>query len=322
MNWIRENKFLTGFIAVLVIGAGALGYLLYTAYDAYSEVTDQYTQQASELHRLQSLVPYPDKQNLAKYAAELDDLKDATHDLATRLSSMELPVPDLSPSAFQDHLRDIVSAITAKANRTGVKLPDNFALDFQQYQSQPPPAAAAGPLGRQLDALNVAMNILLDEHVDALAELSRTKLPQEAGGGGGGSGGHGGEFGGGRGGSDRSGGDLVDKVSFLLKFTANQPAFQKVLNDFASSSQQYFITRTLLVENTDPKPVSKSADTSAPAPAPPGAAPASPDASGAGGAYLKFLVGTEKLNVTMQVDIVTFNPPDKSTRAGAASNHP
>ena len=27
MNWIRENKFLSGFIAILVIGAGALGYL-------------------------------------------------------------------------------------------------------------------------------------------------------------------------------------------------------------------------------------------------------------------------------------------------------
>ena len=37
MNWIKQNKFLSGFIAVMVIGVGALGYLLFTAKSRYDE---------------------------------------------------------------------------------------------------------------------------------------------------------------------------------------------------------------------------------------------------------------------------------------------
>jgi hypothetical protein len=36
MSWISENKFLAGFGAVMLVGCGALGYLAYSASDAYS----------------------------------------------------------------------------------------------------------------------------------------------------------------------------------------------------------------------------------------------------------------------------------------------
>jgi len=330
MNWIRENKFLTGFIAILVIGAGVLGYLLYTAWGTYAEVTDQYTQAANDLHQLQIRVPYPDRENLAKYGAEREDLVAATGTLAASLSQMVLPVEELTPSAFQDRLRDTVSAVVAKAGQTGVKLPDKFALSFDKYETQPPAAAAAGPLGRQLAALQIAVNILLDEHVDSILSFQRTTLPQEGGGeGGGGRSGRGGGAGGGfgpRGGSGNGGGGgsrEVDKAPVDIRFTANQLAFQKVLNDFAASNKQFFITRTLVVENTDPKPITKGTESlpGAPAGAAPGAAqPGAPGTSGTGGDHLKFIVGTEKLNVAMRVDMVTFNVPE-SAHKGAEPSH-
>jgi len=342
MNWIRENKFLTGFIAVMVIGAGVLGYLLYSAWGTYSDVTDQYTEQANKLHTLQIRVPYPDDANLAKYTAERDDFIDATHGLATDLSKMVLPVEDLTPSAFQDRLRDTASTVVAKAEKEGVKLPPGFALDFSKYQTSPPTAEAAGPLGRQLAALEIATDILLDEHVDSIASLTRTPLSQEGGaaagaggpGGGGGfgrgGGGGGGGFGrgggggggggaggrGGRGGGGGGAGGLVEHYPFEVRFTANQAAFQKVLNDFAASEKQFFITRTLLVENTNPKPVSK--DQGAAAAATPATTGTDSGTPGAPAAYLTFIVGTEKLDVAMRVDIVAFNPPEKSARPGAA----
>jgi len=325
MNWIKENKFLAGFNAALIIAAGALVYLLYSAYGSYADVTDQYTQQANELHRLQSLTPYPDEANLVKYRAERDDLIDATGTLASTLSQMVLPVEEMTPSAFQDRLRDTLSAVVARAGQTGVKLPDRFSMDFEKYQSEPPPAAAAGPLGRQLAALQIVMNILIDDHVDSVTSLERTPLAQEGGGaaGGGarterGGGRFGGRGGGGAGGA-AGGGNLVEKIPFEIRFTGNQPSFQKVLNDLAASSKQFFITRTLVVQNTDPKPVSKNVNIqiapvqvqAVPAAAAPGA-PGSPEASGE--SRLTFIVGTEKLNVAMRIDMVAFNPPEKSTR--------
>jgi len=320
MNWIRANKFLSGFIAVMVVAVGALGYLLYSAYSNYSDVSDQFTQTANDLHQLQSRVPYPDDANLAKYRAQRDDLIDATHTLAANLAQMVLPVEDITPSAFQDRLRDTISSLTAKATKSGVKLPEHFALDFDQYQTQPPLPAAAGPLGRQLAAIEIAMNILLDEHVSEVTSLTRTHLSQESSSGGGTNppGGGGGFRP--RGGGNASGpGALVEKVPFEIRFTAAQNAFATVLNDIAASKKQFFISRTLVIENTAPKPVPKVApDASA------GAAPATTgtDASGTGASttpsYLSFLVGAEKVRAAMRVDMVAFNPPDKATRKGAA----
>jgi uncharacterized membrane protein YgcG len=325
MNWIRENKFLTGFIAVMVIGVGVLGYLLYSAWSTYSDVSDQYTEKAGALHQLQIRVPYPDDANLAKYSAERDDFKDATHALADDLSKMVLPVEELSQSAFQDRLRETQSNVVAKADKQGVKLPAGFAMDFNKYLTSPPAAEAAGPLGRQLAALEIATDILLDEHVDSITSLTRTPLPQEGGAGGPGAGGGpggGGPGGGGPGGGRRGGGrrgggggGLVENYPFEIRFTSSQPVFQKVLNDFAASDKQFFITRTLIVENTNSKPVAKDQAAATP---PPAAATTGTDSGAPPAAYLTFIVGTEKLNVAMQVEVVAFNPPEKSARPGAA----
>jgi len=322
MNWIRENKFLTGFIAVLVIGAGVLGYLLYTAYGDYSEVTDQYSQSAADLHQLQTRVPYPNQANLTKYRAQLDTLKEATNGLAASLKSMEIPIEDLSPSAFQDRLRDTVSAVISKAGQSGVKLPEKFYMDFDQYQTLPPAGAAAGPLGRQLAGLQLAMNYFLDDRVDSIASFKRYGLPQEPGGathaghtpgqGQGGFGGFGGQHNGpgSENGGNSGNSGLVDTVSFDVSFISSQPAFQRVLNDFAASSKQFFITRSLAVANSDPKPVSK-VEAAAPGASP---APSQAAASGTDANRLHFLVGTEKIAVSMHIDMVNFNLPDKGAR--------
>jgi hypothetical protein len=329
MNWIKENKFLAGFIAILVVGAGALGYLLYSAWGAYSDVSDQYTAQSDALKQLQARVPYPDEANLSKYKAERDDMIDATHELAASLSKMVLPIVEMTPSAFQDHLRDTLSDVSSEAVNNNVKLPEHFSMDFEKYQTSPPPAEAAGPLGRQMAALKMVMDILIDEHVDSVVSVQRTPLPQEN------PGGAARAERGGRGGGESPGatapGGLVENYPFEVQFTANQPAFQKVLNDLAASTKQFFITRTLLIANSDPRPVPKEASaTPPPAPAQPFiAAPAS--GSGAanaldasGGGFLKFIVGTEKLDVAMRIDMVTFNPPEKSNRTGTgpAPGHP
>jgi len=314
MNWVRENKFLSGFIAILVVAAGVLGYLLFTAWGTYSDASDAYQTASTQLHQLENLSPYPDQNNLTKYKAELDDLKDATHNLAVNLSGMVLPVKEITPSAFQIQLRDTAAAIAEKAAKTGVKIPANFALDFDQYQQQPPPAAAAGPLGRQLVALNMAVNILLDSHVDEITSLGRTRLAEETGGPL-----HPAQHPGMPGAAPGAAADLVQTSGIDIQFTSDQTALLSVLNRFASSDKQFFITRTLMVENSNPKPISKAIDTGAGGPGgqPGGAQPGDAGAAATGGTdqgFLQFIVGTEKVNVAMRVDMVTFNPPEKSTR--------
>src|SRR2546423_245676 len=122
MDWIRENKFLTGFFAVVLIGALALGYLLYSALGSYSEVSDKYTQQADELHKLQSSVPYPDETNLKKFRDQKQTITQATVTLQQTLNAMQLPLEPMTPTEFQDRLRKSVTAIRDKAKAANVAL--------------------------------------------------------------------------------------------------------------------------------------------------------------------------------------------------------
>jgi len=314
----------------MVLVLGGLGYLVYSAWDNFSQVSDSFNAQASTLHQLQTRIPFPAQDNLEKYKGEYGDLLDATRNLATTLSTMSLPIEDMSPSGFQSRLVETASGLAADAAKAGVTLPPKFFLDFDKYQTTQPSPEAAGPLARQLGALKIAMDILVTEHVDSIDALSREPLSQEgaAGGGGGGGGfgargGGGGGFGarGGGGGGGRrgggGGGSLVETYPFKVQFTASQPVFQAVLNDFASSKQQFFITRSLNVDNNKPKTISFD-DTANAANATPTPAPATTgtDTGAAPASYLTFLVGTEKLVVTMQVEFVAFNPPD--TSAGPA----
>ena len=147
-------------------------------------------------------------------------------------------------------------------------------------------------------------------------------------GGGGGGGGGRGERGGGRfggrgaapGGAAGGGGNLVERYPFEVRFIASQPSFQEVLNDFAAANQQFLITRTLVVANSNPKPVAKAAtDTPAGGGTTPGQPEGTPQTSGTGN-YLTFIVGTEKVEVVMRIDIVAFNPPEQPARKGAAPN--
>ena len=42
MSWIKQNKFLTGFITFMAIGVGAIGFLLLQAQGRYAEVRTEY----------------------------------------------------------------------------------------------------------------------------------------------------------------------------------------------------------------------------------------------------------------------------------------
>jgi uncharacterized membrane protein YgcG len=285
MKWIRENVFLTVFIAVMVIGIGALGYLAYGAYGAYAEATDDYNSLATTKHQLESRVPYPNEENLQKFQQERDQALNATRSLADSLSKMVLPPENMSAFEFQNKLRQTVNQVNDDAEKAGVKLPAKFAMDMDRYLTAPPSEDAAGPLGRQLDTLKMAVEILINQHVDALVSLKRSSLEQEAvagtgganAGGAGARGGAGGGarnrgFGGGAGGGGGGGGGAVQTYPFELQFTSGQITFKSVLNAFVQSTDQFFITRTLHIQNSNSTPAAKaSADASAnatPAPTP------------------------------------------------------
>src|SRR5258708_417939 len=124
MNWVKENKFLTGFFLVLLIGVGVLGYEVSSASSDYDGASNNYTSTASEYNRLRHLIPYPNRQNLDAYEQQKKEAAEVINAVEADLAKKEFPFEQMTPSGFQDKLKASVSAVRAKAGDAGIALPD------------------------------------------------------------------------------------------------------------------------------------------------------------------------------------------------------
>src|SRR4051812_33626800 len=102
---MKQNKFLLAFLIVTLLGAGALGFLLFQAKAKYSEAYDTYTSKAAELTQLQSSKPFPDESNYKKMLEREEQHQETIEELQGQLAAAEFPVEPLRPNEFQDRLK-------------------------------------------------------------------------------------------------------------------------------------------------------------------------------------------------------------------------
>jgi len=302
MNWFRENRWLGTFL--IVFGVALLGALifLFSAKSGFEAAVSQFNEAAAERTRLEHLNPFPNEANFKKMKQDIADYGASLNKLKDDLKSQVLPMPALAPNEFQSRLRQASVEVAEKMRASKVKLPDNFHLGFDEYTAALPNTAAAPVLGQELAQIELLLNLLADAHVDAVTALKRTLLPEE------------------RSataasspspvgarkplGQAGSGPKMVERAVVDIGFTASPSAGRKVLNQIASSNQQFFIVRTLHVRNEQDKgpPREGAAGVSAPGSAAGPAAATTPIPSGA----LKFIVGNEHIQVAAQIELVRF----------------
>lgn len=312
MSWLSQNKFLAGFGAVMIVGVGALGYLTYSASEDYDKARNEYDNAVGELHRLEELNPFPNDEHLKKFAAQKDEFKAKIDALHKNLAATQIKAEDLSPTAFQDKLKEAVARVTAKAAEAKVGIPkEKFYLGFSEYQSEPPKAAAAAPLYRELRSIELLMDLLIEAKEVNLTDLVRDPLkderdmknapkadakPNTKG----------------KGGDEEGKKKLVHKNSIVLKFVTTQDHFNKILNQIASNKEQFFIPRSITILNEKQEPPAKApAVAPAPTPQPDGATP-QPDAVPVElkASQLEYVFGTERVDITLELDLVDFAEPD------------
>jgi len=272
------KNILIGIGAVFVIGCGGLGYLISSTGSQLADLRQTYETESGKYNRLRGLPLYPSAANLKLLDEQKEVAIQAAESLRKKLEPMVVPLEEITPEQFQDKLRASVSALVSHAQEVGVALPEKFYLGFDQYQSQPPKAEAAAPLWRQLKAMEFVVTTLIDSKVDAVTAIERTPLPEEAS-------------------SKPQPQQLVAAFPFKIGFTADQPNFRKGFNEIVRNNRQFFITRSLVVKNSNEKTTPK--------------AQADPNPAGAEGeekkeANLAYIVGTEKVNVSLGLEMVVF----------------
>jgi len=315
MSALKQNPFLVGFGAVMVVGVGALGYLTYSAAEAHSAARAEYDNAAQDLTRLQNLRPYPIEENLAKFIEQKNDLQAKVTKLQQELSGSKIKVEDISPSGFQTKLRDAVASVETRAKEANVTLPvddkGKFYLGFNTYQGEPPQGPAAPHLYRELRAIESIFNLIIETKNVAIKELKREPLKEEQapkapapdpkkGGKKGPT-------------TEDDSKKVVHKESFAIKFSTTPENFQRILSGIVNNKEQFFIPRHITVLNEKPEALSKAVAATPPPPPPPdpnqpAATPAA--AAAPAGPTLEYVFGKELVEVNLVLDLVDVAEPE------------
>ena len=320
MTWVQNNRFLAILLAVVVLGVGGLGYGIYSAYGNYDEVSQRYQTQAAELRRLQKLTPYPEEANRRRYEEVRQQYAGAVRNLQARLADESLTPETISATDFQNRLRDVVAGVTTLARQNNVTLPESFYLGFDPYRVAVPPAEAAPLLAMQLKSCEQVARTLISRRVERVMTFRRAALREE---------------GGtqlmptpttsapvpatGRRGDDDN--PAISPVTFYplqVDFHAPPGVLRDVLDDLLKA-QPLYVIRALRVKNERDKGPGRGAaaigtggdevnSTAAPAPTGPARAgtiePPLPDRP-----TLRYIVGTERLDVQMRLELARFGAP-------------
>lgn len=295
MNWIKENKFLSGFLGVLTIGIGVLGYFVLDAMDRVDTARTNYTEKASDLARLQNLPLTPSKKNLDALVAQKTEAVNVIAEYQATLGAKSFPLEPMTPEQFQDQLKATKTAIFESAAAGGTKLPPKFFLGFEAYETTPPKPEAAAPLGRQLKAIEWVLNQVFENRIleiDDKEPMKRERLPEETGrkaaeppkkGGGG------------------APKPLVVTHSFELKMKCRQQQLAGLLNVIVGpKAPQFYIPR--LVQVTNERPGVSRVDPAKAADGKPGG----------------YFLGNEHLVVTLLIEVVNFAEPAAGTKNPSA----
>ena len=288
---LGQNKFYIGLGAVLLVGCLGLGFLLYQASSDFSAAEQKYNEQVEDLKRLQSLDLYPEARNQKILEEQMKEAQDSALALHRQLVPMAFALEPMTPEQFQDKLNEAVKSLTEKAANAGVDLSDKLYLGFSEYRTATPRPEAAAALGRQLKCIAYAVDAMIEKKVIAITKITRPPLPEE------------------QDPAPRSAAPapkpgagkpapvLFATYPFEIEFVAEQRAFQSVLNELSQSTKQFFILRPVTIKNQSEK---------APKKIDPGAAAEASGKAGAGPAKMRYVLGAEKLNVTLRIDSVVF----------------
>jgi len=305
MNW--RNPFLNAYLAVTVIGAGALGYFLYSSYSHFAEVSDTYDSQVAKLQQLQNRTPFPSDENNQAYAKLTAQYRAEYDKLLARVTKMQKPLEAITPQTFQDRLRTYVTEVLASAKENGVKFADEstFYLGFDKYRDNLPSNEAASALARELDAIRLVVDKLVAFKVTQINTIDRQPLPEE-------------------GGAQpeptpppgRPGRPVAESPkiisanSFDISFVSDQIRLRQVLNATVTADT-FLIIRNLNIQNSQlegPKRADPAAEGATPPPegGETAAAPATPAAPADS---IRLLVGREPLTTILRIEMITFTPP-------------
>jgi hypothetical protein len=334
----------SGFVALLLCGGA--GYFVFEQFTAESNAVTSLQEISSKIKQLQAKPASPTDAHLKEITDQRETVAAKIEELRNAMRQIDLPAPTISPEDFPKSLNQKVREFTERAGKEGVQIPPDFSLGFEEYQSKGklPPKNLAPFMARQLEAVSVIMDALLETQPLELKSFSRKSVdelpdylvkagvqgsapattpavtPKK-----------GDE-------SKKSAAPTPKRASlwaesYQLEFSNRPDRLRTFLNRLAKEKKAFFVVRSLRLNNSQELPPSKVPDAAKgndsgtnPAPGaltgatPPGGFPPtepitrlpgvqSPDVPATGDAGSPYIVGDEHVLVQMTIDLVSVVPP-------------
>jgi len=188
MLWIKRNLFLVvfGTVAVALLGVGS--YYVYSAIQKNAAVEGEVGQKKSDLERLYSLDPFPNRTNIDNAKRE----KQRVQDVIGQAQKLFAPVPyeKVTGLAFKTRFDETVAELHKLADQAGVKLPPSkptmpYPFSFDHQQNKVTFAAGSFPtLAEQLAEIRALCLALFDARINTLIGVKRAPTADDPAGGG------------------------------------------------------------------------------------------------------------------------------------------
>ncbi|MCG8599983.1 MAG: Amuc_1100 family pilus-like protein [Verrucomicrobiales bacterium] len=234
-----------GIFALLIIGGSA--FYAYSGYSKYSEAMGSWDEKVRTIESLERKVPYPNEENAEALEERKDELDAAVQELYESLDAFQRPLDTaMTNTQFQEKVVERVQEFREFAKDEDMGLledPQTFQLGFDVYATDIPKPELVPYLNYELEAIDKLLRQLGKADADALVSFERDPIPGE------------------QGGPENQESSVVHKYPIRLRVQAKHDSFQRFINGMANDKEFFYILRVLKVKNESPEgPIKLVAD--------------------------------------------------------------
>jgi len=328
MNWVKRNLvWLVGLLSFALIVLGSL-LLLKNKMAERDKVADDLMMQIKELERLTSRKNFPDPGNVKDMQQDNEQMEKRIAQLLKEFAKAPVPTESITGIKFREKMNKRTQDLSRLARQQGVTIPLDYLFGFDRYDKTIPDNEVVPLLIKQLNVVEEISTVLLKSpRVLLLDKIGRVEFEDAMGG------------------EDprtrKKGEEAMEMpngykdiqndpakmytvMPFELSFAADPEGLRNFLN--ALTQSKYVLIPAYMNIKCDQESVSGKVKKAEVTPEGQVITPL-PEEAQIAAETTKYVLGQEKINITMRVDWIEFRPiEDKEKRgrkkegeAGAAS---
>lgn len=155
MSWIQENRFAAGLGGITAVAAAGLIGWAVTAGNGYNKAKEDYTTTSEEVDKIVKGPLFPNEDHLADKEKAVKDYKESVASLEKAFDKFRAATPpNIEPGDFNDAVKKALDAATKAITDAKGEVPAEFFIGFEAYKDAPARKEATGILTYQLEAIS------------------------------------------------------------------------------------------------------------------------------------------------------------------------